>query len=122
MAPQILGAQPTFVARGRRPVLGRQDVAELSSQKLLTQSVRRLLDNAEGAINDSRRTPKLAVRRCSHDSSLPALQATVDWSYDLLDPSAQTVLRRLGPFVGGFTLEAAEVVCTTVDVNSAVAG
>ena len=43
------------------------------------------------------------------------LQATVDWSYDLLDPPAQAVLRRLGTFVGGFTLQAAEVVCTTAD-------
>lgn len=46
------------------------------------------------------------------------LQATVDWSYDLLDPPAQAVLRRLGVFVGGFTLAAAEVVCTTEDVDA----
>ncbi|HVF18984.1 MAG TPA: adenylate/guanylate cyclase domain-containing protein [Mycobacteriales bacterium] len=46
------------------------------------------------------------------------LQATVDWSYDLLDSPAQAVLRRLGVFVGGFTLEAAEVVCTTADVDA----
>jgi predicted ATPase/class 3 adenylate cyclase len=39
------------------------------------------------------------------------LQATVDWSYELLDPPAQAVLRRLGVFVGGLSLEAAEFVC-----------
>jgi predicted ATPase/class 3 adenylate cyclase len=39
------------------------------------------------------------------------LQATVDWSYDLLSAEEQAVLRRLGVFVGGFTLEAAEATC-----------
>jgi predicted ATPase/predicted Ser/Thr protein kinase len=39
------------------------------------------------------------------------LRGTIDWSYDLLDSSAQTLLARLGVFVGGFSLEAAELVC-----------
>ena len=39
------------------------------------------------------------------------LQATVDWSYDLLDPGERAVLRRLGVFTGGFELDAAECVC-----------
>ena len=47
------------------------------------------------------------------------LQATVDWSYDLLDPPEQAVLRHLGVFIGGFTLDAAEAVCTTSDVVAA---
>lgn len=37
------------------------------------------------------------------------LQATVDWSYDLLSPPEQQLLCRLGTFVGGFTLEGADV-------------
>ena len=45
------------------------------------------------------------------------LQATVDWSYDLLNTNAQTVLRRLGVFMGGFTLEAAEVVGVTDGID-----
>ncbi len=32
------------------------------------------------------------------------LQATLDWSYDLLDPDEQRVLRRLGVFADGFDL------------------
>jgi predicted ATPase len=39
------------------------------------------------------------------------LRALVDWSYDLLDPREQCTLARLGIFVGGFDLAAAEAVC-----------
>ena len=39
------------------------------------------------------------------------LRALVDWSYDLLNEAEQTVLQRLGVFVGGFDLAAAERVC-----------
>ena len=39
------------------------------------------------------------------------LRAAIGWSYDLLDPSARTIFERLGVFVGGLTLEAAEAVC-----------
>ena len=40
-----------------------------------------------------------------------ALRNTLMWSYDLLDQNEQTLFARLGVFVGGFTLEAAEAVC-----------
>jgi predicted ATPase/DNA-binding SARP family transcriptional activator len=40
-----------------------------------------------------------------------ALRDTIAWSYDLLDPEEQAVLRRLSVFVGGCTLQAAETVC-----------
>lgn len=46
---------------------------------------------------------------------LPARQQTIRytiaWSYDLLTEVEQTLLRRLGVFVGGCTLGAAEVIC-----------
>jgi predicted ATPase/DNA-binding winged helix-turn-helix (wHTH) protein len=35
------------------------------------------------------------------------LSATLDWSYNLLSPTEQLVLRRVAVFVGGFSLEAA---------------
>ena len=38
------------------------------------------------------------------------LQATLDWSYDLLDPDEQAMFRRLGLFVGSFDLSAAVAV------------
>jgi predicted ATPase len=39
------------------------------------------------------------------------LAATLDWSYDLLDPIARAVLARLSVFAGTFTLTGAEQVC-----------
>jgi len=39
------------------------------------------------------------------------LEATIEWSERLLPEAEQVLLRRLGVFVGGFTLEAAEQVC-----------
>ena len=41
------------------------------------------------------------------------LRNTIDWSYELLTGSEQKLLRRLGVFLGGWTLEAAEAVCNT---------
>ena len=40
------------------------------------------------------------------------LRATIDWSYDLLPEEARLLLRRLAVFAGGFTLEAAEQICS----------
>jgi predicted ATPase/DNA-binding CsgD family transcriptional regulator/DNA-binding XRE family transcriptional regulator len=39
------------------------------------------------------------------------LNAAIDWSYQLLSVEEQTLFWRLGVFVGGWTLEAAEAVC-----------
>lgn len=51
--------------------------------------------------------------------TLPARQQTlrgaIDWSYNLLDEGEQRLFRRLGVFVGGCTLEAAEAVCNAND-------
>lgn len=39
------------------------------------------------------------------------LQAAIEWSYNLLSEKERTVFRRLAVFSGGWTLEAAEVIC-----------
>src|SRR3989454_2415330 len=44
------------------------------------------------------------------------MRATLDWSYDLLPESERVVLRRLGVFVGPFTMDAASAVAAGVDI------
>ncbi len=46
------------------------------------------------------------------------LQATVDWSWDLLDEEARHLLRSLAVFMGGFTLEAVEAICAGEELAS----
>jgi predicted ATPase/class 3 adenylate cyclase len=46
------------------------------------------------------------------------LRALIDWSYDLLFEPERTLLRRLSVFAGGWTLEAAEAVCTSKDLEA----
>lgn len=41
------------------------------------------------------------------------LRGTIDWSYGLLNETAQALLRRTSVFVGGCTLEGIEAVCNT---------
>ncbi|HEY0070409.1 MAG TPA: tetratricopeptide repeat protein, partial [Chloroflexia bacterium] len=41
------------------------------------------------------------------------LRSTIQWSYDLLAPSEQTLFRRMSVFAGGATLEAIEAVCNS---------
>src|SRR5215470_16233691 len=55
-----------------------------------------------------------------HRSSTPrqrTLQATLDWSYELLSKLERVVLRRLAVFVGHFTLDAALAVATSHDID-----
>ncbi len=46
------------------------------------------------------------------------LHALIDWSYNLLSEDERLVLQRLSVFVGGCTLEAAEVVCVGEGVEA----
>jgi predicted ATPase/DNA-binding SARP family transcriptional activator len=44
------------------------------------------------------------------------IHATIDWSYRLLSPDEQLLLRRLAMFGASFSIQAAEAVCGDVDV------
>ncbi|HKO27783.1 MAG TPA: hypothetical protein VJU80_10030, partial [Solirubrobacteraceae bacterium] len=46
------------------------------------------------------------------------LRATLDWSYQLLPDTEQSLLRRLAVFRGGWTLDAAEHVCSSSDIEA----
>ena len=45
------------------------------------------------------------------------LRATIDWSYDLLETTDQTLLRRVSAFAGGWTMEAAEAVLPDEEIE-----
>jgi predicted ATPase/class 3 adenylate cyclase len=54
------------------------------------------------------------------------IRNTIDWSYQLLDDAEKTLFARLGVFVGGCTIEAAEAVCSAagdlpIDVMEGIA-
>jgi predicted ATPase/class 3 adenylate cyclase/DNA-binding CsgD family transcriptional regulator len=46
------------------------------------------------------------------------LRAAIDWSYNLLSPTEQVLFQRLSVFVGGWTLEAAESICSDEAIKS----
>lgn len=50
------------------------------------------------------------------------LRAAIDWSYNLLPPAEQLLFSRLSVFVGGWTLEAAESVCSDEPTAQGVPG
>ena len=73
--------------------------------------------------------PEQMLERLEHGRGVPVaagqdypsrhrtLRATLDWSHDLLTPSQQTLLARLGVFADGATLETIESVCSGEPVS-----
>jgi predicted ATPase/DNA-binding winged helix-turn-helix (wHTH) protein len=70
---------------------------------------------------------RLALLIQGRRTSLPrhqTLRATLDWSYDLLPPTEQAILRRLAAFQGEFTMDAAGAVAAdpTITPDAVVNG
>jgi len=61
----------------------------------------------------SRLGSRLDLLRGGRDAEVrqQTLRATIEWSYELLDPDEQRLLARLAVFRGGCMLEAAEAIC-----------
>src|SRR5579872_6855487 len=83
---------------------------ELAAARMKLLSAAELLSQLEG---------EHSLRVLSGGASdLPArlqtMRSTIAWSHDLLDPTEQTMFRRLSVFSGGCTLEAAQAVCEAV--------
>ncbi len=78
---------------------------ELAAPRLKVLSV----DELDKRLND-----RFRILTGGSRNALPrqqTLRALIDWSYDLLSEDEKTLFRRLGIFVGGFTLEAMSAVC-----------
>jgi DNA-binding CsgD family transcriptional regulator/tetratricopeptide (TPR) repeat protein len=86
---------------------------ELAAARLNILTVEALLARLD------RRLPLLTAGARDQPTRHQSLQAALDWSYDLLDPLAQALLRRLAVFVGGWTLEAAAAICGEVNESEA---
>jgi len=123
-ANETFGAIRLFVERAR--AADRRFVLDASNASAVAEVCRRL-DGLPLAIElAAARVPLLGARglrdRLAHQFDLltrgardamprhQTLRGTLAWSYSLLDDAEQTVLRRVGVFVGGFTLELAQAV------------
>jgi predicted ATPase/DNA-binding winged helix-turn-helix (wHTH) protein len=65
---------------------------------------------------------RLELLKLTHRSAVArhqTLRATLDWSYNLLSDGERVVLRRIGPFVGYFTLEGARHVAGALGIGTA---
>jgi predicted ATPase len=76
---------------------------ELAATRIAHLSARQIADRLE----DRFRLLAGGRRRIQRQQTLGA---ALDWSYDLLSEEERIMLRRLGVFAGGFTLEAAECI------------
>ena len=78
---------------------------ELAAARTKALSPAEILDRLE------RRLPGLASGPRDAPRRQQTLQATIDWSYELLTEKEQRLFTRLAVFAGGCTLQAAEAVC-----------
>ena len=78
------------------------ELASARANVLTVQDIAARLDNRFALL-----TTRLAGRPTRHQT----LRATMEWSYALLTPEEQTLLRHLAVFAGGWTLATATAVC-----------
>ena len=83
---------------------------ELAAAQLRLLTPQALLDRLSGRLD-------LHAPRVDQPDRQRTLRATIDWSFNLLQPDEQDLLLRLSVFEGGWTLESAEAV-TGTDVLS----
>ena len=87
---------------------------ELAAARLATLG----LDGVESGLADALRMLSGGSRLDERHSSL---RSTIDWSYALLEPAEQALLRRVSVFAAPFTVDAAAQVAGFVPVDSALA-
>lgn len=108
-----------FVAEICRRLDGIPLAIELAAARVTSLPPRQLMQRLDERFRLLAGANRMAVPR--HQT----MRAAIGWSYELLSPPEQRVFRRLAIFAGGWTLGAAETVCTgdavtAADVNNAI--
>ena len=112
-------ADPRYLAEGRvaaatAAICRRLDGIPLAIELAATRTVAFGVSGVAARLDDRFRLLTGGSR-----TALPrqqTMRATLDWSYELLSESERVVLRRLGVFVGAFTLDAASAVAASADI------
>jgi non-specific serine/threonine protein kinase len=114
-APSFVGSEQNraSIARVCYRLDGIPLALELAATRVTVLSVEQIADELDDRFRLLVGGKRTAVRR--HQT----LQATFDWSFDLLTDPERAVLRRLAPFAGGFGLDAARAVCSGGEVAAA---
>jgi predicted ATPase/class 3 adenylate cyclase len=105
------GAAP-LVATICRRLDGIPLALELAAARLSSMSLRHLCDRLD---------QRFRLLTGGNRNALPrqqTLQATVDWSFDLLSQAERETMWRLSVFAGGFELEAAEAICAAGGIDA----
>jgi predicted ATPase len=111
-------AEPRYVAEGRvaaatAAICRRLDGIPLAIELAATRVVGFGVDGVAARLDDRFRLLTGGSRSLLRHQTM---RATLDWSYELLSESERAVLRRLGVFVGAFTLDAVSAVATSADI------
>src|SRR5262245_34870111 len=114
-------AEPRYVAEGRvaaatAAICRHLDGIPLAIELAATRIVAFGVDGVATRLDDRFRLLTGGNRTLPRHQTM---RATLDWSYGLLSGPEQVVLRRLGVFVGVFTLDAATAVAASVDISAA---
>src|SRR3989442_1752261 len=111
-------AGPRYFADGRvaaatAAICRRLDGIPLAIELAATRTVAFGVDGVAARLDDRFRLLTGGSRTLPRHQTM---RATLDWSYELLSESEGVVLRRLGVFVGAFTLDAASAVAASADL------
>jgi predicted ATPase len=107
----VTAANRADVVRLCRRLDGMPLAIELAAARVRALSLRQICDS----LNDRFRLLTGGARNALRRQQ--TLRASVDWSHALLTEPERTLFRRLGVFMGGFDLDAAQAVATTTEAE-----
>jgi predicted ATPase/transcriptional regulator with XRE-family HTH domain len=110
VAPSLMLGDDAVACQTLADICARLDgmplAIELAAARMNALTLATLLRSLDGRFHVLTTGARTALPR--HQT----LRALIDWSHDLLGESERRVFRRLGIFAGGWTLEAAQTICT----------